>query len=107
MSADRCYEPTTSSEQTRLTRAALDIARLNTEPLRVGWSGWYLSGQHATCRLEGTAYVVRMVRPWRKEMRMWFWGLAGRAGGRRAESLAEAQMAAEAAAAIDAAGREL
>lgn len=106
MSADRCFEPATEDERSRLTRAALDVETLNETPARPGWSGWYLRGHHPHCRLYESAYVVRMVRPWRKDRCLWFWGKAGKPGGKREESLTAAQIAAEAAAAIDAAGRE-
>lgn len=107
MSADRCYTPPATDKTTLLTRAALDIEELNTDKPRDGWSTWYLSGQWPVCRLEGTVYVVRLVRPAGTKVKRWYWGRAGRPGGQPAESAEAAQIAAEAAAAIDAVGREL
>lgn len=101
MSADRCYVPLATDEATRLTRIALDIEEMNEAPMRPGWSRWDLKARHATCALEGTAYVVRLVRPAGTKRKVWFWGRAGKPGGRSEESLEAAQIAAEAAAAID------
>ena len=84
-----------------MARAGLDIIELNAIPRRPGWSAWTLSGHHPATRLEGTCYEVRRVRARREGIILWFWGRAGRPGGQRAEDLEAAQVAAEAAAAID------